>query len=364
MPSGFEPPIKRPRGRGAVENPGGRYEEQAREAFDDGWGPNGEPFPPRTELGVDSSRTVISYNRSPDLPFDRSLNPYRGCEHGCIYCYARPTHAWLGLSPGLDFETRIFHKPEAAAQLRRELAAPGYRASTLVLGANTDPYQPVERRLLATRSVLALLSDCRHPVAITTKSALVLRDLDLLAPMARRRLCAVLVSITTLDAELARRMEPRAAAPSRRLEVVRSLAEAGVPVGVLVSPLIPGLTDADLERILGLAAEAGASRAGAMLIRLPREVGALFEGWLRAHYPDRAEKVLSLLRQCRAGRLNDPSFGTRMTGTGPVAELLRQRFRLAAHRLGLAGQDDGWDLDTTLFRPPTPPGTQLSLLDL
>ncbi len=232
-----------------------------------------------------------------------------------------------------------------------------------MLGANTDPYQPLERGVKVTRALIQVLAECRHPVAITTKSALVLRDLDLLAPMARQRLCAVLISITTLDADLARRMEPRAAAPSRRLAVIRSLADAGVPVGVLVSPLIPGLTDADLERILELAAEAGATRAGTLLIRLPLEVGSLFEGWLRTHYPGRAEKVLSLIRQCRAGRLNDPRFGTRMTGTGPVAELLHQRFRLAARRLGLAREDSGWDLDTTLFRPPTPPGTQLALFD-
>ena len=353
--------------RGAPTNPESRYAGQRREDFDDGWSA-AEPLPPlRTQVGVDASRTVLSFNQSPDVPFDRSVNPYRGCEHGCIYCYARPTHAYLGLSPGLDFETQLFHKPDAAAQLERELAAPGYRPATLVLGANTDPYQPIERRYRITRSVLQVLYDCRHPVAITTKSALVLRDLDLLAPMAERRLAAVLISITTLDRDLARRMEPRAAAPGRRLEVIRGLAQAGVPVGVLVSPLIPGLTDPDLERILVLAAEAGATRAGSILIRLPLEVAGLFEDWLRAHYPDRAERVLSLIRQCRGGRLNDPEFGSRMRGTGPVADLLAQRFRLAARRLGLDPHLErprsGWNLDRTQFRPPRPPGTQLSLFD-
>jgi DNA repair photolyase len=352
-------------GRGATANPDSRYAAERRETFDDGWS-TAEPLPAlRTQVGLDSSRTVISFNQSPDVPFDRSVNPYRGCEHGCVYCYARPTHAYLGLSPGLDFETRLFRKPDAAAQLERELATPGYRPATLVLGANTDPYQPIERRFRVTRSVLQVLHDCGHPVAITTKSALVLRDLDLLVPMAERRLAAVLVSVTTLDRALARRLEPRAAAPERRLEVIRGLARAGVPVGVLVSPLIPGLTDPDLERILELAARAGASRAGTILIRLPLEVAGLFEDWLRAHYPDRAERVLNLIRQCRGGRLNDAAFGSRMRGSGPVAELLEQRFRLAVRRLGLdpcREQPEGaWDLDRGRFRPPRPPGTQLDL---
>ena len=351
------------RGRGAASNPDSRYAEHRREALDDGWWQEPEPALPRTELGIDSSRQVISYNRSPDIPFDRSVNPYRGCEHGCIYCYARPTHAWLGLSPGLDFERRLFYKPDATAQLRRELAKPGYRPATLVLGANTDPYQPIERRLGITREVLQVLSDCGHPAAITTKSALVLRDLDLLRPMAERRLIAVQVSITTLDDTLARRLEPRAASPRRRLRAVGELAAAGIPVGVLVSPLIPGLTDADLERIVELAAAAGAARAGALLIRLPLEIKDLFEEWLRAHYPDRADKVLSLIRQCRAGRLNDPEFGTRMSGTGPVADLLQQRFRLALRRHRLCRQDSGWDLTTEHFRAPALPGQQLRLFE-
>ena len=354
-------------GRGATANPDSRYSAERREPFDDGW-PADDPLPPvRTQVGVDSSRTVISYNQSPDVPFDRSVNPYRGCEHGCIYCYARPTHAWLGLSPGLDFETRLFYKPDAAAQLERELAAPAYRPAPLALGANTDPYQPVERRLRVTRSVLQVLHDCSHPLVVTTKSALVLRDLDLIGPMAERQLAAVLVSVTTLNPDLARRLEPRAASPQRRIEAIRALAQSGIPVGVLVSPVIPGLTDMDLERILERAADAGATRAGSLLVRLPMETADLFEDWLRRQEPDRADHVLSLIRQCRGGRLNDPRFGTRMSGSGPVAELLAQRFRLAAHRAGLTRGAQhravDWDLDCSQFRPPRPPGTQLGLFD-
>jgi DNA repair photolyase len=348
------------RGRGAAGNPDSRYAEHRREPFDDGWPREPEPAH-KTELLSDSSRSIISYNQSPDIPFDRSINPYRGCEHGCIYCYARPTHAWLDLSPGLDFETRLFYKPNARDLLERTLAKPGYRPAPLVLGANTDPYQPVERRLGITRDILEVLAACRHPVAITTKSAGVLRDLDLLAPMAAARLAAVQVSITTLDAGLARRLEPRAASPRRRLEAVRLLTQAGIPVGVLVSPLIPGLTDRDLERVLEAAAEAGAVRAGSLLLRLPLEVKDLFRDWLRSHYPDRAAKVLGLIRQCREGRLNDAAFGRRFTGSGPVATLLQHRFEVAARRLGLVRRDAGWDLDGGRFRPPTPAGTQLSL---
>ncbi|MCU0835577.1 MAG: PA0069 family radical SAM protein [Chromatiaceae bacterium] len=351
-------------GRGARSNPANRYAAARRESVDDGWPADAEPAPPlRTQLGIDASRTIISRNQSPDIPFDRSVNPYRGCEHGCIYCYARPTHAYLGLSPGLDFESRLFYKPDAAHQLAAELGAPGYRPATLVLGANTDPYQPVERRLGVTRAILQVLAESRHPVAITTKAALVLRDLDLLVPMAEQRLAAVQVSLTTLDGQLARRLEPRAASPQRRLEVIRTLSEAGVPVGVLVSPVIPGLTDDHLERVLEAAAEAGATRAGSLLIRLPLELAELFQDWLAAHYPGRAAKVLGLIRDCRGGRLNDPRFGTRFTGSGPVAALLERRFELAARRLGLTRQDAGWDLDAGRFRPPRPPGSQLDLFE-
>jgi DNA repair photolyase len=357
-------PVPAPtRGRGSQSNPDSRFAAHAREAVDDGWWQEPADGAPPTEIGIDTSRTVISYNTSPDLPFDRSVNPYRGCEHGCIYCYARPTHAWLGLSPGLDFERRLFHKPDAAQQLRQALARPGYRPATLVLGANTDPYQPIERRLGATHALLAVLLETRHPVAITTKSALVLRDLPLLRALAAERLVAVQVSVTTLDDELARRLEPRAAAPRRRLRAVAELAAAGIPTGVLVAPLIPGLTDNDLERIVAAAASAGAERAGALLLRLPLELKQLFEEWLRAHYPERADKVLSLIRQCRGGTLNASAFGTRMTGTGPVADLLQQRFRLALRRHGLARQDSGWALAADAFRPPAADPRQLSLFD-
>jgi DNA repair photolyase len=259
------------RGRGAVANPDSRYAAQRHEAVGDGWWSD-EPEPLRTQVEVDTSRSIISRNQSPDIPFDRSVNPYRGCEHGCIYCYARPTHAWLGLSPGLDFESRLFYKPDAALQLERELTKPGYRPATIVLGANTDPYQPIERELRIGRGLLEVLRDCRHPVAVTTKSALVLRDIDLLAEMAAEGLAAVQISITTLDGALARRLEPRAASPKRRLETIAELASAGIPTGVLVSPLIPGLTDQDLERVLEASAQAGASRAGCLLIRLPLEI--------------------------------------------------------------------------------------------
>ena len=338
-----------------------RYAEHSREAVDDGWFPQDEP-PVRTRVGVDASRSAISYNQSPDVPFDRSVNPYRGCEHGCIYCYARPTHAWLGLSPGLDFETRLFQKPDVAEQLREELARPGYRPAPLALGANTDPYQPIERSLRLTRGLLEVLEEARHPLIITTKSAMVCRDLDLLSSMAERRLVAVQLSITTLDAELARRLEPRATRPGKRLEAVARLSAAGVPVGVLVSPLIPGLTDCDLERILERAKDAGATVAGSLLLRLPLEVAPLFLEWLAEHYPERAAKVESLIRQCRAGELNDAAFGRRFEGSGPVARMLAQRVAIACKRLGLLDRESGFDLDLSRFRPPGL-GGQLSLFD-
>jgi DNA repair photolyase len=354
-------PTRPLRGRGAPANPDSRFSAHTRTAVDDGWWHDDAEPDPRTELGVDTSRGVISYNSSPDIPFDRSLNPYRGCEHGCVYCYARPTHAWLGLSPGLDFERLLFHKPDAVDQLRRALARPDYRPATLVLGANTDPYQPIERRLGHTRAILEVLLEARHPVAITTKSALVLRDLPVLRALAHEHLVAVQISVTTLDDALARKLEPRATAPRRRLRAVSELAAAGIPTGVLVSPLIPGLTDADLEHIVAAAAAAGAERAGALLLRLPLELKDLFRDWLRTHYPQRADKVLSLIRQCRGGAFNSGAFGERMTGTGPVAELLQQRLRLALRRHGLARQDSGWSLSTAAFRPPARDPRQLSL---
>lgn len=349
------------KGRGATLNPVGRYERHAREACDDGWGSldalAAEPSP-RTEALPDRARTIIAENRSPDIPFDQSVNPYRGCEHGCVYCYARPGHAYLGLSPGLDFETRIFVKQDAARLLREELARPGYRCRPLALGANTDPYQPLERRLRVTRSILEVLAEARHPVSIVTKSALICRDLDLLVPMARDRLANAYLSVTTLDPGLARTLEPRAASPALRLRAMRALAEAGVPVGVMVAPIVPGLTDHEIEAILTEAAAAGASTAGWVLLRLPHEVKDLFAAWLEAHRPSRARHVLSLVRQCRGGRLNDPDFGSRMRGGGAFADLIAQRFRLAARRLGLDGR--GLPQRTDLFRPPAADG-QLSL---
>ncbi len=338
------------RGRGALGNPDNRYDTQTLEYVDDGWG-SLEARPDRipTELHVDRARSVIAYNDSPDVPFDRSINPYRGCEHGCIYCFARPAHAWLGWSPGLDFETRLTWKPDAPEILRRELARPGYRCAPLALGINTDAYQPIERRLRLTRRLLEVLAGCGHPVSIVTKSAGVERDLDLLVPMAEAGRVSVAVSLTTLDATLARRMEPRAAAPHRRLQTIRRLSEAGVPVSVLVAPVIPVLTDGELEALLAAAREAGALDAGHVLLRLPREVAPLFEEWLAVHEPGRAAHVLARLRDCRGGALYDSRFGARMTGTGPYADLIAQRFRLARRRLGFPGLPP---LDCSGFRPP------------
>ncbi|MDE8346046.1 MAG: PA0069 family radical SAM protein [Acidocella sp.] len=323
------------KGRGTGWNASGRFERERREPFDDGWDGADEVLRPRTELLRDASRSIIARNDSPDLSFERSINPYRGCEHGCIYCFARPTHAYLGLSAGLDFETKIVFKPEAARLLEMELSKPGYKAATIVLGSNTDPYQPVERTLSLTRSVLEVLERFGHPVSIVTKSAGVLRDVDILARMAARGLAQVHLSITTLDDALARVMEPRAAAPARRLAAISALAEARVPVGVLVSPMIPGLNDAELEGILAAAAKAGATSAHAMLLRLPHELADLFTDWLHTHVPARAAHVLSLIRQSRGGALNDGAFHSRGTGSGAYAELLGKRFELAARRLGL-----------------------------
>ena len=349
------------KGRGAVSNPDPRFAEHQRKAWHDGWETNAEPEPLRTQLHLDTARSILSRNDSPDVPFDRSINPYRGCQHGCVYCYARPSHAYLGLSPGLDFETEIFYKPGAPALLRAELAQPGYRPAPVALGSNTDAYQPSERQLGIARGLLAVLHETRHPVVVITKSDLVLRDLDLLADLARQRLAAVLVSITTLDPVLARRLEPRASAPGRRLAAIEGLAAAGVPCGVLVSPVIPGLTDHELEDILAAAAQAGVTQANHIILRLPLELAGLFEEWLSAHYPERAGKVLSLLRQCRGGRLNDPNFGARMRGTGPIADLIDRRFSLAARRLGLGAPGEAWELATDRFVPPAADGRQMSL---
>ncbi len=344
------------RGRGAASNPGGRFEHTRLEAEDDGWGCLEDP-PRRAEtvLVADRPRRAITRNTSPDVPFDQSVNPYQGCEHGCIYCFARPSHAYWNLGAGLDFETRIFHKPGLARLLERELAAPGYRCKPINLGANTDPYQPAEREQRTTRELLEVLLAHRHPVTLVTKGALVLRDLDLLAALAGQQLCSVAVSLTTLDDGLKRTLEPRAAAPAARLRVIRELAAAGVPVTVLLAPMIPALNDHELEQLLQAAAEAGAGNAGFMLLRLPHELGTLFEQWLREHYPQRADRVLNLLRDARAGKLNDPRFGHRMRGEGPYAVLLAARFKAACRRFGL-NEARGPELDCGRFiRDPGAP---------
>jgi len=337
------------KGRGAVSNDTPRFERLVTEAFDDGWGSLTEDMPSlRTTLTREAAKSALSYNDSPDLGFDRSLNPYRGCEHGCVYCFARPSHAYLGLSPGLDFETQLLFKPDMPELLARELSRPGYVAKPVTLGANTDPYQPVERTQGLTRRVLEVLERFGHPVNIVTKGAGVLRDADILSRMARRNLVRVCLSITTLDAKLARAMEPRAASPLRRLEALRVLSAQGIPVTVLAAPMIPGINDAELERILEASAAAGASSAGYVLLRLPLELRQIFEEWLHRHYPDRAARVLALVRQTRGGKLYDPRFGTRHTGEGAYAGMLAQRFALARRKTGLDRREVG-TLDTTQF---------------
>ncbi|MCC7271976.1 MAG: PA0069 family radical SAM protein [Alphaproteobacteria bacterium] len=349
------------KGRGAVSNATGRFEPQARVATDDGWGSaDADPPPLRTTVGIDAARRIITTNDSPDVPFDQSINPYRGCEHGCVYCFARPTHAYLGLSPGLDFESKLFAKPDAARLLEKELRHKSYRCRIIAMGTNTDPYQPVERQMQVTRQILQVLAAYGHPVTIVTKSALILRDLDILAPMAARGLAAAAVSVTTLDRDLARRMEPRAATPERRLETIRGLAAAGIPTAVMAAPMIPALNDWELERILEAAAGAGATTAGYVVLRLPLEIKGLFEEWLAAHAPGKAAHVMANVHDMRGGKAYDSRWGKRMKGTGPHAELLAQRFAVAQRRLGLTRRD--WQLDTSQFRPPPAPGDQLSLL--
>ena len=350
------------KGRGAIGNPTGRFEPEQRVAVDDGWG-GAEEEQPRldTTFTRDTARSIIARNDSPDIPFDQSINPYRGCEHGCIYCFARPSHAYLGLSPGLDFETRIFVKEDAPALLRQELSKAGYTCTPIALGANTDPYQPVERRLGLTRRILEVLSEFSHPVSIVTKSALVQRDIDLLVPLAQRRLASVAVSVTTLDRNLARSMEPRAATPERRLDTIAALSAAGIPTCVLASPMIPALNDAELERILEAAAARGASHAGYILLRLPLELVGLFQEWLAEHAPGKAKHVMSLIHQVREGKPYRAEWGKRMTGTGVYAEMLGARFDAAVKRLGLNLRRHAWKLDTTQFRPPPKPGDQLAL---
>ncbi len=348
------------KGRGAAGNPQNRFERQAREAVDDGWKDVGEEeCSPRTEVTLTQARSIISRNDSPDIPFTQSINPYQGCEHGCIYCYARPSHAYLGLSPGLDFETKLFAKANAAQLLRAELSRPGYRCEIISLGANTDPYQPIERKYKITRGILEVLSEFDHPLGIVTKSAMVERDLDLLAPMAKKGLVHVFVSIGTLDHELMRRLEPRTSAPARRLEALCALSEAGIPCGVLVAPIIPFLNDRDMETVLERSAAQGAVMAGYQILRLPHELKDLFKDWLEQHYPLKAARIMSQIRQMRGGRENDPRFGARMRGEGIFAELQENRFRLACERHGfnLHGRNQ---LDRTRFKPPASAG-QLSL---
>lgn len=358
--SGMRVDIQRRRGRGAGMNPGGRFEPTERVVFDDGWTTLEDMPPFKTEVQVERPRSVITRNESPDIPFDRSVNPYRGCEHGCIYCFARPTHSYMGLSSGLDFETKLFAKPEAPKLLARELAKPGYKPRTIAIGTNTDPYQPIEREWRIMRQILEVLDAANHPVAIVTKSALVLRDLDILASMAERGLAKVGLSVTTLDRKLARTMEPRASTPTKRLEAIKALSEAGIPTSVLVSPIIPALNDHEIERILDAAKAAGASEASYVLLRLPLEVSPLFRDWLLQHYPDRYRHVMSLVRSMRGGKDYDAEFGKRMKGAGPYAWQIGRRFEMATKRLGLVRR--GIQMRDDLFVPPDGGGVQLSLL--
>jgi DNA repair photolyase len=352
-------PGQRLRGRGADTNRAGRFEATTRVAWDDGWDMAEDEQVVRTEVRLERPRSALTFNRSPDVPFDRSINPYRGCEHGCIYCYARPSHAYLNLSPGLDFETRLIARPGIAAVLEEELRRPAYRVQPVAIGTNTDPYQPVEREHALMRDILGVLQAFRHPVWITTRGTTIERDIDLIAPMAADGLAAVSISVTTLDADLARRMEPRAPSPQRRLQMIRRLAEAGIPVRIQVSPLIPALTDHELEAVMEAGRDAGARFANSIPLRLPLEVAALFRDWVTATCPDRAERVMGRVRELHGGRDYDPAFGTRMTGQGLWADLIRKRADLARRRLGL---DSGLPpLRTDLFQPPPRAGDQLAL---
>ena len=358
------------KGRGAVTNIQGRYEKDERERVDDGWlnaaDAEDESAPPlRTQVFEERAKTILTRNSSPDIPFSVSLNPYRGCEHGCIYCFARPTHSYLGLSPGLDFESRIYAKINAPELLERELAKPNYEPEPIALGVNTDAYQPVERDLQLTRRVIQMLHDCGHPFAAITKSSLIERDIDLLAPMAERGQMMAAITVTTLDADIARTLEPRAATPSRRLRTIRTLAEAGIPVGVSIAPVIPFVTEPDLERVLEACAEAGATTASYIVLRLPWEVAPLFKDWLAAHFPDRADRVMSRVGDMRGGKDYDSDFSKRMKGEGLWADMLKQRFQKATKRLGLNARQRGI-LDMSEFqrpakRPPPPASPQLDL---
>ncbi|MEO8668264.1 MAG: PA0069 family radical SAM protein [Bauldia sp.] len=349
----------RRRGRGAETNRSGRFEKLEKAFVDDGWGTLDLLPPLKTEVQIEQPKKIITRNESPDISFDRSINPYRGCEHGCVYCFARPTHAYMGLSPGLDFETRLFAKPNAAKLLEKELARPGYEVRTMAIGTNTDPYQPIEKRFRIMREILEVLDRVGHPVGIVTKSALVLRDLDILTRMAERNLVKVALSVTTLDRRLARAMEPRAASPQRRLETLKLLSAAGVPTTVMVAPIVPALNESEIERILEAGKAAGVESAGYVLLRLPLEVRDIFKEFLEREYPDRAKHVLSVLRTMRGGKDYDATWGKRMTGEGPYAWQIGRRFEIAARRLGLNGERR--QLRTDLFVAPTAEGAQLSL---
>jgi len=358
--SGLRVEMDRRRGRGAGLNPGGRFEPSSRETIDDGW-QSLEDLPPfKTEVQVEKPRTAITRNNSPDIPFDRSINPYKGCEHGCIYCFARPTHAYMGLSAGLDFEAKLFAKPDAPKLLERELAKGGYEPKVIAIGTNTDPYQPIEKEWRIMRQILEVLNKANHPVSIVTKSAMVLRDIDILSELAAKNLVRVSLSVTTLDRKLARTMEPRASTPSRRLEAIRGLSAAGVPTSVMLAPMIPALNDHELERILDASKAAGALEAGYVILRLPLEVSPLFRDWLLQNYPDRYRHVMSLVRSMRGGKDYDAEFGKRMKGAGPYAWQISRRFELAVKRLGLTRRSI--QLRNDLFVPPDGSGKQLSLL--
>ena len=351
---------ERRRGRGARSNRVGRYETELRQAFDDGWESLEELQPFKTQVYQETAKSIIARNDSPDISFDQSINPYRGCEHGCIYCFARPTHAYLGHSPGLDFETKLYAKMNAAALLERELANPRYVPKVIALGAVTDPYQPIEREHRITRSILEVLDSAGHPVGVVTKSALVVRDLDVLARMAGRGLAKVAISVTTLDRKVARKMEPRAATPSRRLEAIKALSAAGVPVSVMVAPILPAINDSEIESILQAARDAGATEAGYVLLRLPLELKELFREWLATEFPDRAARVINILRSMHGGKDYVAEFGVRQRGNGPYAEQIGLRFRLATKRLGI--NERNLRLRTDLFRRPVVKGGQLPLL--
>ena len=351
---------ERRRGRGARSNASGRFEAHVREEADDGWESLGELEAFKTIVQIEPAKSIITTNQSPDISFDQSINPYRGCEHGCIYCYARPTHAYMGLSPGLDFETRLFAKTNAAALLRAELSNPRYQVKAIALGANTDPYQPIEKRFAITRQVLEVLEESGHPVTIVTKSAMVLRDLDILTRMAQRDLVKVAVSVTTLDSVLARQMEPRAATPPRRLDAIRRLSDAGVRTGVIMAPIIPALNDSEIERVLETCRTHGATEAGYVVLRLPLEIKDLFREWLMTEFPDRAQRVIKILRTMHGGKDYVAEWGTRQRGTGPYAEQIATRFRLALKRYGL--NERRLSLRTDLFQPPVASGRQMRLL--